>query len=576
MIAPMPTRSPELDPKPARMELRAALARALSLLPAGIPGGATRTLAARWLVLRDAAAMFVEREGLKRHLPPPPSTLSPFFAPDELPPIGATSLQEPDRSSAPAAFLLGEKVQQLLEWSIAPDGSPKPIGRTERRAAGAFYTPAPLVDRVVTMALAAQRRAMDAPARGLRVCDPSCGSGNFLSGVAAAMVDVPDSLWLEGADLDPLAAWAAVAALRIDVASRHASIHIRHGDALVGRLAGCEHEQSLADAIESRPLDWQSRFDLVIGNPPFLGQLTAATTRSRALAAYLKHASSGVISGYADAAAAFVWRSLMLCSPGGIIALIVPRSILATRDAASLRRFVDAHTEVVTIEPIEQAMFDAGIQPCILVLRRREEAIKAPSTSPSDDAWRFPGVQTEPAKPLTPVVTLGSICSATADFRDAYYGLRDFIIEDSQGDMDDRLFPRLITSGMIEPGHSLWGQERFRLYKMQWLRPRIDLARMQSVPVMHAWAAKRLVPKVLVATQTRTIECVADDRGEWLPVTPVISVVPHEGVWLSRIMDALSAPEASEVAARIARGTGMSAGVFRLSARQIGQLPLCV
>lgn len=552
------------------------LARAVALLPTGIPGGAMRTLAARWLVLRDAAAMLAEREASKEHLPPHPGALRPFVATGDWPPIGATRFHEHDRSSNPATFALGETIQQLLEWSIAPDGCPRPIGRTERRAAGAFYTPAPLVDHVVAMAMAARTSELDATVRELRVCDPSCGSGNFLTGAAVAMANTPGPLRLEGADLDPLAAWAAEAALRIDSGSRNASFQIRHGDALVGRLAGCEHEPSLATAIATQPLDWRDRFDLVIGNPPFLGQLVAATARSRALAAYLKQASSGVISGYADTAAAFVWRSIMLCAPGGIVALIVPRSILATRDAALLRRFVDGHAEVVTIEPIDRAMFDAGIQPCVLLLRRREEQGADANRSPAAGAWRFPVGHADTPETLTPVITLGSICSATADFRDAYYGLREFVVEDTRADLDDRLFPRLITSGMIEPGRSLWGQQRFRLYKQQWLRPRVDMARMKSIPAMRAWATKRLVPKVLVATQTRAIECVADDRGEWLPVTPVISVVPHQGIELSRIMDALSAPEASEAAARIAQGTGMSAGVFRLSARQIGQLPLLV
>jgi hypothetical protein len=182
-----------------------------------------------------------------------------------------------------------------------------------------------------------------------------------------------------------------------------------------------------------------------------------------------------------------------------------------------------------------------------------------------------PGGEAETPKPTT---SLGMICAATADFRDAYYGLRDFIFEDEGGTHDERRYPRLITSGMIEPGRTLWGQKRFRLFKTQWLRPRVDLHRMRSDPSMLAWATKRLVPKILVATQTRAIECVADERGEWLPVTPVITIVPHSGVALSRVMNALLDPAASDAAARMAEGTGMSAGVFRLTARQIGQLPL--
>lgn len=566
----MSTPPAEIALKPRRAALRAALVRAVAQLPPSVPGGAARTLAARWLVLRDAAQLLAVKEGRACTLPPPPAIIRSYVSACASTEIDTApeSLQPGD----PLAFRLGVCVQELLEWTISPDGSPRPIGRSERRAAGSFYTPRPLVDRVVGLVL----NAIDADrvATSLRVCDPACGSGNFLTGVSMAMKGARGTLALHGADLDPLAAWAAEAALRSRDGEAGSASQIRLGDSLVGSIPDVPHDRSLAEAIETIPLHWPARFDLVIGNPPFLGQLTAATSRSRALAAYLRDASKGVISGYADTAAAFLWRSIMLCAPAGIVALIVPRSILAARDATSLRQFIDAHAEVVHLEPIDRAMFDAGIQPCIIIVRRRADPAPDTDERPTTPAWSLAAPPGRDNGLPKPTASLGTICTATADFRDAYYGLRDFVFEDEEGVSDERRYPRLITSGMIEPGRSLWGEKRFRLFKSQWLRPRVDLHRMQSDPAMLAWATKRLVPKVLVATQTRAIECVADERGEWLPVTPVITIVPHSGVSLSRVMNALLDPAASDTAARLAEGTGMSAGVFRLTARQIGQLPL--
>ena len=40
------------------------------------------------------------------------------------------------------------------------------------------------------------------------------------------------------------------------------------------------------------------------------------------------------------------------------------------------------------------------------------------------------------------------------------------------------------------------------------------------------WAQRKLVPKVLVANQTRLIEAVADPDGAWLPGVPVNTVTP--------------------------------------------------
>lgn len=469
--------------------------------------------------------------------------------------------------SLPPCHRYGDLVQSLLEWSIDESGTPFRIGRAERRAHGSFYTPQTLVDRVVSLTI--PHLPTDHP---LRICDPSCGSANFLAGVARALPPDHAIEILEGADIDPLAAHAARAALAADPLTSTIRASIRVGDALIGRLNGARHNTALAAALHaeasSTPLHWRSPFDLVIGNPPFLGQLGSGTARSRALASYLRHASGDLIKGYADAALAFLWRSILLAAPGGIIAMILPRSILNSRDAASIRAFAESNAEVLTIEPIDEARFDAGVQPCILVMRRRSAPLHE---KPSRAAWAFTSsVRTE----TSAARTLSEICTATADFREAYYGLQPYILDDEGNNLDETRFPRLITCGCIEPGRSLWGEKPVRLFKRQWRRPRVDLASLRTDPAMRAWSDKRLIPKVLIATQTRQIEAVADESGHWLPVTPVISVYPRPGVSIAALHRALSAPAASAAARVLAAGTGMSAHVIRLTARQVGQLPL--
>ena len=464
----------------------------------------------------------------------------------------------------PPCHALGDLVQSLLEWAIDDDGTPIRIGRAERRSQGAFYTPQSLVDRVIV--LAAPHLPTDRP---LRVCDPSCGSANFLAGVARNLSITHPIASLEGADIEPFASHAAAEALRRDQITQPIPARIRTGDALVGRVPDVPHDPTLADAASPSPLHWESRFDLVIGNPPFLGQLGAGTARSRTLASYLRHASGDLIKGYADAALAFLWRSILLAAPGAIIAMILPRSILNSRDAAAVRSFAEAHAAIIAIEPIDDQRFDAGVQPCILVLRKREAPL---DQSTFASTWRL--TRDTPPPAVRPSRTLSEICTATADFREAYYGLQPYILDDPENNLDDTRFPRLITCGCIEPRRSLWGTKPIRLFRKQWLRPRVDLAALRTAPAMRTWAEKRLIPKVLVATQTRDIEAVADERGHWLPVTPVISVYPKSGVSVAELERALSTPEASAAARTIAAGTGMSAHVIRLTARQVGQLPL--
>lgn len=546
-----------------------ALSRALLDVP--LADAATRTTCARWIVLRLGAELLTRDAGALIDLPPAPVRVREYLSAKQ--PRWATDTPLPLGSDSDAiAFRLGTLLQHLLEWSVGADGHPMRMGRSERRALGAFYTPEPLVRRVVDLASNALAPPSTTPKGPLRVCDPACGSGNFLVGVARAFAEARREVSLEGVDLDPLAVWAAEVALSCEQKRCGMSFNIRSGDALVGRSHGCRHDESLARETGTPPIPWEHAFDLVIGNPPFLGQLSGNTVRSRAHAEYLRHASDGVVSGYADAAAAFMWKGIMLASNGGVIAMILPRSILASRDASRVRAFAERHAEILRIEPIDQTEFDAGVQPCIVVLRKRKPAAASPPSVTGGGAWAISSA----ARTLGKGPTLDSICVATADFREAYYGLQPFIVEDTDGTLEESCFPRLLTCGLIDPGVSLWGTKRVRIYKKSWLRPRIDLARLQSRPKMAAWAARRLVPKVLVATQTRALECVADERGEWLPLTPVISVMPRPGVPLNRLVRALAAPAASNAATQLAAGTGMSAHVIRLTARQIGQLPLNV
>ncbi|CAB4880160.1 unannotated protein [freshwater metagenome] len=82
------------------------------------------------------------------------------------------------------------------------------------------------------------------------------------------------------------------------------------------------------------------------------------------------------------------------------------------------------------------------------------------------------------------------------------------------------------------------------------------------------------MPKVLVASQTKVIEAVVDERGEWLPSVPVISVVPHDAgdVWLAAAM--LTSPVASAWIALQRIGTGLSAQAIRVTASDLAALPL--
>jgi hypothetical protein len=89
----------------------------------------------------------------------------------------------------------------------------------------------------------------------------------------------------------------------------------------------------------------------------------------------------------------------------------------------------------------------------------------------------------------------------------------------------------------------------------------------------------RLVPKVLVATQTRVMEAVVDERGAWLPVVPLIVTTLREdaradGVDLWMLAAAVASPVVAAEAARLSYGAALSAHAIKLSAKQLLAMPL--
>jgi hypothetical protein len=88
---------------------------------------------------------------------------------------------------------------------------------------------------------------------------------------------------------------------------------------------------------------------------------------------------------------------------------------------------------------------------------------------------------------------------------------------------------------------------------------------------LQRWAAQRLVPKILIANQTRRIEAVIDRDGSWLPSVPVITCVTER---LDEVTDVLHSQAATEWVRYHAAGSGLSATTVRLTARLLASIPL--
>jgi hypothetical protein len=394
---------------------------------------------------------------------------------------------------------------------------------------GAWYTPPELVDIVVDGVVDDLRRsrtiAGSATGAPVRVLDPACGDGRFLAAIAERLTSEGRRVALTGCDID------ADALARIGDGVR--TIH--------------------ADALA---FDWgDERFDVVIGNPPFLSQMAAGTTRGGSS----RHGGGP----YADAAVEFLALSVRLADHHhGRIGLVLPQSILGARDAGPVRTSVSGEAELCWSwwQPA-QRHFDASVNVCALGFRR-------PGTTPPT-AWTRVvtdrlGVPAVDAAALATDGTIGGRAGLNANFRDEYYALVPAVGDDVDG-------PPLITSGLIDPGRCAWGERTVRFAKRDFDHPRVDLSRLSGR--FPAWAARKLVPKVLVANQTRIIEAVADPEGVWLPGVPVTTVTPSHDTSVWELAAVLTSPVASALAWHHGAGTGLSTSTVRVGPAVIGDTP---
>ena len=370
-----------------------------------------------------------------------------------------------------------------------------------------------------------------ADGRPVRVIDPACGDGRLLSAVADRLEAAGVAVEAVGCDIDPTAV-AAVTDRRIRCVV---------GDALT--------------------LDWSGLgldgADLVIGNPPFLSQMAAVTTRG---------ASSRRGGGpYADTAMEFCCLAVELCRDGGRVAFVLPQSVLAARDAGPLRAVVERRACPVWWWWEPDRHFDAQVHVCLTGFEVGRAGC-SPS-GPDGPLWNRViserlGVPAVP--PFVGAGTIGDRARAGANFRDEYYALVPAVDEGGSG-------PPLVTSGLIDPGVCRWGVTPVRFAGRRIVRPTVALERLEGR--FAVWAERLLVPKVLVAAQTRVLEAVADTGGRWIPGVPVISVIPEPGVSPSTVAAVLTSPLTSVVAWWERAGTGLSAGALRLSPSSVLSLP---
>ena len=235
-----------------------------------------------------------------------------------------------------------------------------------RSEMGAYYTPPPLVSRLLDLAEAA---GFDF-ANGTAI-DPACGGGAFLAPVALRMISRSghaSAEWvlrrlskrLRGIEIDPFAAWMSRVLLEAAVLPLCIQAKRRLADVV-----------TVADALQ--PQEFGS-FDLVIGNPPYGRVKLGESLRQH----YVRS-----LYGHANLYGLFTDLALRLVKPSGVVAYLTPTSFLGGQYFKALRELLTREASPIAIDFVSDrnGVFDDVLQETMLTTYIRQQSSKSAKVS---------------------------------------------------------------------------------------------------------------------------------------------------------------------------------------------------
>jgi len=458
---------------------------------------------------------------------------------------------------------------ELILESILSLGRSREKELADPVADGAVYTPYPVAKKLVNhIDLQADQS----------VCDPAMGAGVFLIAAAEKRFHLGQSIesiakQTAGADIDSVS--VEVAKLSMQLWSWLRGTTVVSFDGLV-----------CADPLINPPADWVKSFDVIIGNPPFLGQLKSRTTRHKNRAEQLKQIYGKLATQYVDESALFLLASLNFVTQKGTVCLIIPTSIFGAASARPIREHIDEvmpmsglwvggrnvfnEAKVDVLAPILSAQRKASVH----IYFQKSEMSPTEVKRGNNGSWGaiLANALGVPAIDAFIEKELQSEATVTADFRDAYYWLSERVEEDGF-QTDRKKIGKLATVGLVDPLTFNHGKKEVRFAKKKYLEP-VVVTENNPPNNFSVWLKRRRVPKILVATQTKVIECVVDEIGDLIPSTPLIIIEPKDPNKVWHLAAALSSPIGAAWAASEAAGTGLGANTVRLRASQLNLFPL--
>ena len=364
--------------------------------------------------------------------------------------------------------------------------------RGARRSAGAYYTPSQFVRSILEF--------VNPSEEPISICDPACGSGAFLLGALQRWKSNDASGALShifGCDSDPIA---------IDIC--RALIWLETGQSIPDENLIC---------AESLSLDWSKafggrRFRAVVGNPPFgsvvSGRVPDATKK-------LRNTMYRDVGGTADLSYYFASLAIKIVEEDGRIGLVVPSAFLSASSARNIRENRTLDLSVIERCKAHDHFEGAAVHVSLVGFTKSADKATAHISQSTEANSDFK---------VSASMTVGEA-----------YDLAPHILDDHTSTN-----PKLLTTGLIDPETSRWGEMTCRYLKSKYTHPRVPFHLLSNTRKSMA-----IRPKLLVAGLSRTIECYLDEHAEYAGSvgTYTVTHANDDRGELRRMMNILHSPQ---------------------------------
>ncbi|MFA5778505.1 MAG: N-6 DNA methylase, partial [Elusimicrobiota bacterium] len=313
------------------------------------------------------------------------------------------------------ADVLGNIYEQYLGHILKKTSTTTKLKETHqhRKEQGIYYTPTYIVDYIVKNTVGeVLKTAKPKNVRKLRILDPACGSGSFLT----AAYDELFNYWIGqnekqsefgtvqkteilsnniyGVDLDKQAVEITQVNLLLKNLYRRERLpmlkNIRCGNSLIDdpQIAGkkafnWEEEFPFVRHSEAKPKNLafknvqseesQNGFDVIIGNPPYVRPHKITINDKEFFWEKYK-----TFKAKSDIYSCFMERGIDLLKEGGLFSFIVPHTWTSLESFFEIRKYIMENCRIVKLVQLPQKVFqEATVETTIFVLQKEKNKSKS-------------------------------------------------------------------------------------------------------------------------------------------------------------------------------------------------------